>query len=70
MTSITVFTSNQSRHLSLIKDLAEISDKCFVIQECSSLFPGSTESFYRKSNVMKLYFDSVLKAESKLNSPY
>ena len=65
MTSITIFTSNQPRHLNLVNSLSKVSERCFVIQECSSLFPGLTQSFYRKSDAMRIYFESVMKAESK-----
>ena len=60
---ITVFTSNQVRHVSLIEDLASIADEVFAVQECNTLFPGKTEDFYRKSDVMKNYFSRVIQAE-------
>lgn len=47
---ITVFTSNQIRHLSLIADLASIADEVFAIQECNTLFPGETADFFKSSH--------------------
>lgn len=42
---ITVFTSNQPRHLSLVEKLASIADTVFVIQECNTAFPGKVADF-------------------------
>jgi hypothetical protein len=63
---ITLFTSNQPRHLSFIHKLSEICDKVYVIQECHSAFPGKEDGFYRKSDAMKAYFSYVLEAEKKV----
>lgn len=60
---ITVFTSNQPRHLALIDSLASIADEVFAIQECNTIFPGQVEDFFRKSPVMQDYFSRVLAAE-------
>ncbi len=60
---ITVFTSNQPRHISLIKHLASISDEVFAVQECNTIFPGQVEDFYKRSNVMQDYFRNVMNAE-------
>ncbi len=40
---ITVFTSNQPRHLSLVRRLAEVADKVFVVEKCNTVFPGRVE---------------------------
>jgi hypothetical protein len=63
---ITVFTSNQRRHLSLINDLASVADTVFAVQEVTTLFPGKIEDFYRKSPIMQRYFERVTAAEERL----
>lgn len=60
---VTVFTSNQSRHISLINSLAGIADQVYAVQECSTIFPGEVQDFYRRSNVMQEYFKRVISAE-------
>lgn len=60
---ITVFTSNQPRHTSLIESLASVSDGVYAMQEVTTLFPGKVEDFYRKSEVMQTYFTKVQEAE-------
>lgn len=55
---ITVFTGNQLRHVSLIKDLSGIADEVFAVQECGSVF--------RKSETMQEYFKHVNKAEKEV----
>lgn len=50
--NITVFTSNQPRHISLINSLARISDRVYAIQECNTVFPGEVKDFYDNSDVM------------------
>lgn len=63
---ITVFTSNQPRHLHLINQLAECADKVYAIQECSTIFPGEVEDFYHKSETFQKYFKNVISAEAKV----
>jgi folate-dependent phosphoribosylglycinamide formyltransferase PurN len=63
---ITVFTSNQPRHLSLIADLATIADQVFAIQECNTVFPGRVADFLRASEVMENYFSKVIDAEKEI----
>lgn len=62
---ITVFTSNQPRHLSLIKDLAKIADEVFAVIEVTTIFPGQREDFYKKTEVMQKYFSFVRESEKK-----
>ena len=50
---ITVFTSNQPRHLSLIKDLSIIADEVYAIQECNTVFPGEVKDFFDNSEIMQ-----------------
>ena len=40
MKTITVFTSNQPRHVSLIKELSKVCDKVFAIIESNTVHPG------------------------------
>lgn len=63
---ITVFTSNQPRHLSLIESLASIADEVYAIQECNTIFPGQVADFFRRSEVMQEYFSHVLNAEKTI----
>ncbi|QDT41821.1 Methionyl-tRNA formyltransferase [Gimesia alba] len=63
---ITVFTSNQPRHLSLIESLASIAEEVYAIQECNTIFPGQVADFFRRSDVMQEYFSHVLDAEKTI----
>ncbi len=60
---ITVFTGNQARHVALIESLASIADEVFAIQECTTIFPGQVDDFFRRSETMQTYFRRVLSAE-------
>ncbi len=64
--NITVFTSNQPRHISLINSLAWISDRVYAIQECNTVFPGEVKDFYDNSDVMNTYFHHVRAAEKEV----
>jgi Methionyl-tRNA formyltransferase len=63
---ITVFTSNQPRHISLINSLASIADTVYAIQECNTVFPGEVKDFYDNSDVMNTYFQHVRAAEKEV----
>ncbi|CAN5456999.1 hypothetical protein BH09PLA1_BH09PLA1_14820 [soil metagenome] len=63
---ITVFTSNQPRHVSLIESLAAIADEVFAVQECNTVFPGVVDDFFRKSPVMQDYFSRLIAAEREV----
>lgn len=63
---ITVFTSNQPRHVSLIEKLAGIADEVCAIQECNTVFPGQVQDFFRRSEVMQDYFARVIAAETQV----
>lgn len=63
---ITVFTSNQPRHLSLIKDLSAICDEVYAVLEVNTVFPGKREDFFKKSEVMQRYFSNVIQSEKKI----
>ena len=60
---ITIFTSNQPRHLSLVSRLAEVADEVYAVQEVNTLYPGIVKDFFQKSEVMAEYFSNVLAAE-------
>lgn len=60
---ITLFTSNQPRHVALIEALAGIAEQVFAVQECGTIAPGEVDDFFRKSAVMQNYFSRVLAAE-------
>ena len=62
---ITVFTSNQSRHLHLLSILSGVADVCYAVVESNTVFPGRINDFYKKSKVMQDYFINVLAAENK-----
>lgn len=63
---ITVFTSNQPRHISLIEKLSSITKDVFAVIETTTLFPGKTEDYYKKSPVMEEYFEHVINAEKQV----
>lgn len=63
---ITVFTSNQLRHIALIKKLSTVVDEIFVIQECVTVYPGRSEDHYKRTPVMRRYFDRVIAAEREI----
>ncbi len=63
---VSVFTSNQPRHLALIRSLSGIADEVFAVQECTTVFPGEVEDFYRRTEVMQRYFSRVIEAERKV----
>lgn len=60
---VTVFTSNQPRHLALVERLATIADKVFAVLECNTVFPGQVADFFAKSETMQEYFSGVMAAE-------
>ena len=66
MMKITVFTSNQARHISLIEDLASVSDQVYAVQEVTTVHPGEVEDFYKKSDISQKYFRNVIEAERKV----
>lgn len=63
---ITLFTSNSARHIALAEKLSTIAQQVFVIQECSTVFPGLIEGYYRKSSTMQDYFGQVISAEREV----
>lgn len=63
---VTVFTSNQPRHVALLERLAERVERVWAVQECNTVFPGRMADFFRKSPVMQDYFERVMAAEAKV----
>ncbi|MBU74875.1 MAG: methionyl-tRNA formyltransferase [Rhodospirillaceae bacterium] len=63
---ITIFTGNQPRHFNLVKQLAEVADEVFCIQETLTVRPGLVDDFFRKSEIMQRYFGNVMHAEKLL----
>ena len=53
---ITVFTSNQPRHIALVNRLAKISETTYAILESNTVFPGQIQDFYKKSEISQKYF--------------
>lgn len=63
---IAVFTGNQPRHLSLIRNMASIATEVYAVQESNTVFPGKVADFYQKSPVMQDYFSRVIAAEKEV----
>lgn len=66
---ITVFTSNQPRHIALAETLASVADEVFVVLESNTVFPGEIPDFFRKSPVMQEYMSRVTGAERAVFGP-
>lgn len=60
---VTVFTSNQPRHLAYIEKLSRASEIVYAVVETTTAFPGLVQDFYRKSGAMQEYFSRVREAE-------
>ena len=63
---VTIFSSNQPRHLYLAKSFANISDEVFFVSEVNTVFPGKIEDFFKKSKIMQSYFEKVMASEKKI----
>jgi len=63
---ITVFTSNQPRHIHLINKLSTIAKTVYAVQECNTVFPGKVKDFFDNSPVMKDYFERVMQSEKNI----
>ena len=66
MKSITVFTSNQPRHLGLILELSKVYEKVYAIIECNTIRPGEVKDFFDKSEIMKSYFSQLMRSEKEI----
>ena len=60
---ITVFTSNQPRHLAYIRRLSEIASEVIAVMEINTVFPGKVKDFFDNSPTMQEYFSRVRAAE-------
>ena len=58
---ITLFSSNQPRHINLARELGKIADQVYLVSEVNTVFPGKVADFFKKSDVMKRYFENVIK---------
>lgn len=63
---ITVFTSNQPRHLHLISEISRIADQCYAVLETNTVFPGQRPDFFKKTEVFQEYFSHVMASEKKI----
>ncbi len=63
---ITIFSSNQPRHLNLAKEFSKISDEVFFVSEVTTVFPGQVNDFYKKSEIMQTYFQNVILSERNI----
>ena len=62
---VTLFSSNQPRHINPSKELGKIADEVFYIAEVNTVFPGEVADFFNKSEVMQRYFKNVIRSERK-----
>ena len=63
---ITIFSSNQPRHLNLAKEFSKISSEVFFVSEVTTVFPGQVSDFYKKSEIMQTYFQNVILSERNI----
>ena len=63
---ITLFSSNQPRHLNLARELSSIADTVYFVSEVNTVFPGKIGDFFKKSETMQDYFQRVIDAERKI----
>jgi len=62
---ITLFSSNQPRHINLVRELSCIADSVYFVSEVNTVFPGKINDFFKKSDTMQEYFNNVIIAEQK-----
>ena len=63
---ITIFTSNQPRHISLVNKLSEISESTYAVIETKDLSNGVIKDFYKPSPIMEEYFRKVNNSEANI----
>ena len=63
---VTIFSSNQPRHLNLAKEFSIICDAVFLVSEVNSVFPGQVNDFFKKSEIMQTYFQNVIQSERNI----
>jgi len=62
---ITLFTSNNSRHIYLIKSLLKVCRSLNVVIESKTIFNGKVDGYYKKNKIISNYFQKVEKAQIK-----
>jgi folate-dependent phosphoribosylglycinamide formyltransferase PurN len=60
---ITLFTSNNLRHIYLINSLLKVCDELNVVLENKTIFPGRKDGQYQKLEIIEKYFTNVEKAQ-------
>ena len=63
---VTIFSSNQPRHLNLAKEFSKICDAVFLVSEVNTVFPGQIKDFFKKSEIMQTYFKNVIQSEKNI----
>ena len=63
---VTIFSSNQPRHLNLALEFSKVSNQVFFVSEVKTVFPGQIDDFFKKSEVMQTYFQNVINSEKNI----
>jgi folate-dependent phosphoribosylglycinamide formyltransferase PurN len=63
---VTIFSSNQPRHLNLAKEFSKICETVFFVSEVNTVLPGRVADFFKKSDTMKVYFENVIRSEKNI----
>ena len=63
---VTLFSSNQPRHLHLATELSRVAETVYLVSEVNTIFPGQVGDFFKKSDTMQEYFQHVINAERKV----
>ena len=67
---VTVFSSNQPRHLNLAREFAQFADTVYFVSEVNTIFPGKVSGFFQKTEVMQDYFSKILNTIIKIGNLY
>ena len=63
---VSIFSSNQPRHLNLAREFSKIADEVFLVSEVNTVFPGQVDDFFKKSEIMQSYFQNVITSEKTI----
>ena len=63
---VTIFTSNQPRHLNFARLLGSVADEVFCVSETRTLFAGEIPDLHLGSKVMVEYFSKVISSEKNI----
>lgn len=63
---VTIFSSNQPRHLNLVVEMSKIADEIYFVSEVNTVFPGAVSDQHQRSSVMQTYFSNVIESERRL----